>query len=77
MNKFLVEPEFVIQCGLFSYRMRVRNPQCALHINLSFLGLILLITILWAIQLDLVGWRSVSRFQSHSLKPRYRGSVGL
>lgn len=77
LHKVLVEPEFVIQFGLFSYRMRLRSPQCALHINLSFLGLTLLITILWVIQLDLGGWRSASGFQGLSLKPRYRGSVGL
>ncbi|KAK9953798.1 hypothetical protein ABG768_015923 [Culter alburnus] len=74
MDEVLVEPEFVIQCGLFSRRMHLRSPQCALPIKLCIFGLTLLITLLWVLQLDL--GRSASWFQGLSLKPRYRGSVG-
>ncbi|XP_067302852.1 polypeptide N-acetylgalactosaminyltransferase 6-like [Pseudorasbora parva] len=52
------------------------TPQCPLPIKLSFLGLTLLITILWVYQLDVGVWKSVSWFQGLSLKPRYRGSIG-
>lgn len=56
--------------------MRLRSPQHALLIKLSFLALALLIAILWVLQLDQEGWRSTSWYQEVSLKPRYRGSVG-
>uniref|UniRef100_A0A671RYK6 Polypeptide N-acetylgalactosaminyltransferase 6-like n=1 Tax=Sinocyclocheilus anshuiensis TaxID=1608454 RepID=A0A671RYK6_9TELE len=57
--------------------MRLRNPQCALPIKLSILGLTVLISILWILLLDLEGWRSASYwFQGLSLKPRYRGGMG-
>lgn len=74
LHEVLAEPEFMIQCGLFSRRMHLQSPQCALPIKLCVFGLILLITLLWVLQLDL--GRSASWFQGVSLKPRYRGSVG-
>lgn len=76
LHEVLVEPEFVIQCGLFSRRMHLRSPQCALPIKLCIFGLTLLITLLWVLQLDLGGWRSANWLQGLSLKPRYRGSMG-
>ncbi|XP_051947903.1 polypeptide N-acetylgalactosaminyltransferase 6-like [Xyrauchen texanus] len=57
--------------------MHIRSLQCALPIKLSFLGLSLLITILWVLQKDLGIQKSDNYwFQGLSQQPRYRGNVG-
>nr|XP_055044391.1 polypeptide N-acetylgalactosaminyltransferase 6-like [Misgurnus anguillicaudatus] len=54
--------------------MRIRSPTCALPVKLSFLGLTLFLSMLWALQQDPGVWRSTSLLKGLSLKPRYRSS---
>ncbi|XP_065138441.2 polypeptide N-acetylgalactosaminyltransferase 6-like [Paramisgurnus dabryanus] len=54
--------------------MRIRSPTCALPVKLSFLGLTLLLSMLWALQQDPGVWRSTSFLKGLSLKPRNRSS---